>query len=270
MMVQRDELLNIKQKIRGLSQKTLENGCSEAEAMAAMTKVGRLLEQYHLTMDEVNVREAKCATIYVSLHRGETRLRRRHPIDSCIIALANFCDVNTWFHTDWAKDDNNKYLYNKKGRTIKKTSYAFFGQEDDLELVQYLVGVIYTAIENESENFRQTDLYRKAPKSRKSTLHSFQRGMATRISQRLTQLKHDHDDLLRTKSNSTALIVLKGQLVEEEFKKTGIKLRSYTHHNIIRDWAGFNEGKAAGDKVNLSRPLKDAGRNQIAGLLEAK
>jgi hypothetical protein len=50
---QTDELSRVKSRIKALAEKTVANGCTEAEAMSAAEMVGRLLERYALTMDVV-------------------------------------------------------------------------------------------------------------------------------------------------------------------------------------------------------------------------
>jgi len=46
---QADELSRVKSRIKALTEKTVANGCTEAEAMAAADMVGRLLERYALS-----------------------------------------------------------------------------------------------------------------------------------------------------------------------------------------------------------------------------
>ena len=55
-MRQQDELARVKARIKALAERTVARGCTEAEAMAAAEMVGRLLERYALTMDEIDVR----------------------------------------------------------------------------------------------------------------------------------------------------------------------------------------------------------------------
>jgi hypothetical protein len=55
---QTTELTRVKARIKALAEKTVSNGCTEAEAMAAAEMVGRLLERYALSMEEIDVREA--------------------------------------------------------------------------------------------------------------------------------------------------------------------------------------------------------------------
>src|SRR4249920_3164345 len=97
-MTMNTELDKIKLKIKALAAKTVANGCSEHEAMSAMLGVGRLLSQYNLKMEECDVRETKCKSIFIDLGRI-----RRHPIDSCITALANLVSAKCWFHRTYGK-----------------------------------------------------------------------------------------------------------------------------------------------------------------------
>jgi len=241
----------IKFKIKALAAKTVSNGCSEHEAMSAMQGVGRLLAAYNLTMEECDVRESKCKTIFMDIGR-----ERRHPIDSCITSLADLVNARCWFHRQWGKH----------------SSYAFFGQEQDLELISYLFKVIHAAMEHESEEFKQEDAYLLAGDggagSRRSATVSFQRGMATRIGARLRDMKQENDaELARHRSTGTALVVLKKQLIEDEWKKEGIRLTSARSSYRIRDYSAFGHGTKAGDRVNLSRPLKGDGKAN-GGLLK--
>jgi Protein of unknown function (DUF2786) len=269
-MTQNTELTKIKLKIKALAAKTVDAGCSEHEANQAMEMVGRLLEQYNLTMEEIDVREEICKTIYV-----ESRSHSRGPIDWCVTALADLVSAKVWYAP------SNKW-------TGRRSRYAFFGQESDLEMIQYLYNVIDTAIASETETFKQSDYYKNCPTHRKSASVSFARGMANRISDRLREIKKHNLEELRRKEQElyeaapdsalgeeavrnnrvkgTALIVLKGKLIEQEFKKTGVRLGNYYYGRSTggRDWTARGLGASAGDKVNLSRPI---GGNRNGGLI---
>ncbi len=75
-MSQSRELDRVKARIKALTEKTVQNGCTEAEAMSAADMVGRLLERYALSMDEIEVRTSKCV-----LREGPFGVTRRRPID---------------------------------------------------------------------------------------------------------------------------------------------------------------------------------------------
>jgi Protein of unknown function (DUF2786) len=236
---QHSELDRIKLKIKALAAKTVEAGATEEEALAAMNVVGRLLTQYNLSMNELDVRDASYRTIHMKIGR-----QKRHPIDHAIPSIAALTGTKTWFHKRWG--------------TGADSTYAFFGQEQDLDMVEYLFNVIMSAMESEVKAFKRTAEYRAVSWAggKASAAISFQRGMASRLSGRLHQMKKEQDDALKTRSTSTALVVLKSQLVEEQFKKdVKIKLRSARTSYRVGNYGAFAAGHEAGDKVNLSRPL---------------
>ena len=90
-MNQTQELARVKSRIKALTEKTVANGCTEAEAMSAAEMVGRLLERYALSMDEIEVRTARCVQVEVELGS-----RRRRRIDGTVPAIARFRDCKVW------------------------------------------------------------------------------------------------------------------------------------------------------------------------------
>ena len=94
-MRQTTELSRVKARIKALAEKTVSNGCTEAEAMAAAEMVGRLLERYALSMEEIDVREQRCVQVEVPIGG-----KRRRPIDGCVTAIARFCDCKVWVSRD--------------------------------------------------------------------------------------------------------------------------------------------------------------------------
>lgn len=266
MNTQKDELKSVKLKIKALASKTIEAGCSEHEAMAAMAMVGKLLSQYNLSMNEIDVRESKCITVSIPTGRGS-----RGPIDQCVISLVNLVHGIVWISTGY--DTNWK----------KTKTYQFFVQEQDAEVIQYLYGVIDSAIKSETDKFKWSDEYQNAARrERMSVTNSFGLGMSSRISARLRIMRNELDaeieraqEVLRENGNGdkfspipnpagvtgTALIVLKGQLIKGEFDKVGPKLKNNYSRSTIKNWGAYSKGSAAGDKVNLRRPLGGNGKN---------
>ena len=110
------ELSRVKARIKALAEKTVSNGCTEAEAMAAAEMVGRLLERYALSMEEIDVREQRCVQVEVPIGG-----KRRRPIDACVTAIARFCDCKVWVSRD----------------TVMP-SYVFFGFDADTAMASYL------------------------------------------------------------------------------------------------------------------------------------
>ena len=230
---QTTELTRVKARIRALVEKTVSNGCTEAEAMAAAEMVGRLLERYALSMEEIDVREAQCVSLEVPIGG-----RQRRPIDGCVTAIARFCDCKVWIARDGAMP-----------------TYVFFGFESDTVLAGYLYKLISHAIRTELEIFRAQYPRLRANRLR-SASKSFQHGMAARIAERLDHMQEVRDaNVAAQRSTGTALMLIKHRVVDDAFRETAIRLVSAGNLTQARVNGAFRDGQAAGDRVNLDRPI---------------
>jgi hypothetical protein len=281
-MRQNTELASVKARIKALAAKTVAQGCSEAEAMNAAAMVGQLLQRYNLSMEEIDVREQKCITLSIP-----TGSARKGAMNWCVSSIARFADCKVWY--------SRRYT---GGGFLGKREFVwnFFGQETDLEVVKYLYEVIQAAFQRETKAFKNTDTYRATLK-RASASTSFQHGMADRIATRLTEMKRENDRALReahqarmkeaaqrtdfavatahsytprerqaAQVTGTALIVLKHQLVEQEFKQAGVKLGKASSYRRLSDGRSYSKGHEAGSRVNLNRPIGNG--SSIAGYLK--
>ncbi len=218
-----------KRIIRGLMERTEDRGCTESEAMEAAEKIGALLEQFNLNLDEVSVRDVS-NMIRVEVFAADDSAGR------VIVGIGRLCSLTT---------------YHESGRGV--TTYVLFGHKEDVEMATYLYEVVMEA----ADTSWQADMDRHGYSKKRR--ESFRMGYATRVSQRLMTIKADQDaerDRHVKMSGSTDLVILKNQLVTAEFAKTGVKLVSRKDTRVI-DNGAFSRGHVAGNNVNLRRPLKD-------------
>jgi hypothetical protein len=231
-MNQTDELNRVKARIKALAEKTVSNGCTEAEAMSAAEMVGRLLERYALTMEEIDVRAAQCVQLEVKL-RG----RQRRPIDGCVTAIARFCDCKVWL---------------ARGET--SASYVFFGFEPDTEMAGYLFSVVDHAMAAAVATFRRSQP-RLAGTALRQACVSFQQGMAARVADRLEAMHDEREaSVAAQRGTGTALTLVKHSVVETAFRETSIRLVSGRAAGMRVNGA-FRSGQAEGDRINLGRPV---------------
>jgi Protein of unknown function (DUF2786) len=248
------ELARVKARIKALADKTLANGCTEAEAMSAAEMVGRLLERYALSMDEIEVREARCVQAEVPMGG-----RRRRPIDACVPAIARFCDCKVWLARDVRPKPDDDFDWTQPGGR-----YVFFGFETDTTLATYLFTVIDRAIMTEAAAFKTANPALRAVRLRRASA-SFQHGVAARVSARLDAMHGDREASVRARrSTGTALILARHRVVEDAFLEADVRLVSMTAIGQRRIASAFREGWRAGDRVNLSRPVPGGALGQIA------
>jgi hypothetical protein len=98
------DLDRLVQRIRALRAKTVEQGCTEQEALAAAEKVAELLDRHGLSLSELDLRRQSCEGIGV-----ETDRKRRGPIDDCMGTIAAFFDCRVWGET--SEDATLRYIF---------------------------------------------------------------------------------------------------------------------------------------------------------------
>jgi hypothetical protein len=214
------------QRIRALRAKTIDRGCTEAEAMAAATKVSELLDRHDLTLDEVSVRRSDCEGVSVATGR-----KRRAPVDSCMPSIAAFCDCRVWSEEG---DDGG-------------LRFVFFGLKADVEAARFLRDLIEVTFDTESTAFRRGEIYQALRGGdRRIALNSFQIGLAGGISGKLAALKAARQSA-GAGSSGFDLVAVKHSVVDEEIDRLGLHFVSrrgksgrYVHGEA------YDAGKAAG------------------------
>lgn len=245
-MAQSSELERAKARIRALAEKTVRNGCTDAEAFAAAEMVGRLLDRYMLTMDEVQLRASTCVQTAVPMAG-----KRRGPIDGCVPALARFCHCIVWVEDGEATGPSPA----SPPASVKR--YVYFGLQADVQMVTYLHAIVAQAIQSETRGFRQKRTQLKGEQLRLAT-RSFQHGLVTRLAERLDSIEEARSaERASATGQGTALVVAKQAMVAEAFRETKIRLSVRSASKIAIDRGAFAAGEQAGNGINLKRPLED-------------
>jgi len=237
-MDQQSELAKVKSRIRALSARTVDRGCSEAEAMAAAAKVGELLEIYGLSMSEVELRQEACVQRRLAC-AGPQRLALRwlYP------ALLRFTECRGW--------------------TDGRADFVLYGLEPDVLLADYLLRVVEGALVFEEARYRASAAYLRSRATPQTRLRSFRYGFADRVGKRLEAMTEDRlaaaearrDAAPATAATSTALVLARERKVEEGFRTLGVRLRTVYSTATVRDRGAYGSGAEAGARVGLGRPV---------------
>jgi hypothetical protein len=86
------------------------------------------------------------------------------------------------------------------------------------------------------------------PNVRRRRVTAFLDGMADRLSRRIRDLKPPAP-------TGRGLIVLKGELVDAEMERLGLKTRSNRARSSYRDEEGYARGRRAADRVQLEKGI---------------
>jgi hypothetical protein len=219
-------------RIQGLRAKTVANGCTEQEALAAAEKVAEMLDRYGLSLGEMDFRAQACEGIGI-----QTTRRRMGPIDSCVPGIAAFFDCRVWIES-------------AKGSPLR---YVFFGLRADVAAAQYLYEMVERAFETETDAFRRGPIYEEMAGERRSATNSFQIGLSRGISAKLRALRDERTAHGRS-AGGRDLVVVKADMVEEELAKLGLNLTARStasrSKRVLSD--AYAAGEAAGQRFEFT------------------
>jgi hypothetical protein len=227
------ELMRVLQRIQALRAKTVEQGCTEQEALASARKVAELLDRYGLSLSEVEMRDQTCLGFGI-----DTGRQRRAPIDDCMPIIALFCDCKVWTEVG-------------AGDTIR---FVFFGLPADVEAAHYLHDLIVATFATETDRFKAQDAT-IASSQRRVTIRSFQIGLAHGIRDKLAGMKAERDAANR-RLTGRDLVPLKASVVDEELEKLGLSFHAKAQNRkrkVAPD--AYNAGRAAGRKFEPQRSV---------------
>jgi hypothetical protein len=228
----------LKVRIQALRAKTIDNGCTEDEALSAAAKVAELLDRYDLSLTDVELRAAPCERRVYETHR-----KKRIPIDDCV---GHFCDCRVWREKDAAGESR----------------YVFFGLRPDIEVAHYLTELIDAAVRAELGRFKiSADYGRLRHQERHLANASFSLGMVASIADKLTAMKASRDQV--TRSTGRGLVVLKTSVVDAEFDKLDMKLRTLRSNSRMVSMMAYEAGGAAGVSLAIN-PGIDEGQPRAA------
>jgi len=184
MTIERESVLN---KIRALLAKTMENGCSEAEAMAALGKAQAMKDAYAVTEAELNLTKEEKAI----LRREPPGTKDPHRIKwNLVWAVSKFCNCESW-----------------RQRRDEGSGIVFCGLPADAQFATWLLDTLTNFVQVEIVDF----LMEAAPSNedRREAIKSFVMGCTDRISDRLSKLCEQSATLATSNANSHQLSLLR-------------------------------------------------------------
>ena len=220
------DLDKLKSRLQALRTKTIANGCTEQEALAAAAKVAELLDRHDLSLSDLEIREEQCAQSAIA-----TNKKQRQPISACVPAIAEYCDCKVWREKD------------ETGRL----RYVFFGLRPSIEMAHYVYDVITVTMRNAWEHYVATQRLIRYGQDEKG---SFLFGMAVSIAEKLMAMKTERDESLR-RNNGRDLVVVRKAVVDAEFAKLDLNFRPGRGSGKKVAAGAFEAGHAAGQRVSI-------------------
>jgi hypothetical protein len=229
--------------LRALAAKRVENGCTEAEAMAAATMLARMLDRHGLSQADLK-ESVRSERIGEAKWKSPARDHKLGALNSVAGAVASYCDCKVWISCRGTQDE----------------AATFFGLEPDTMLATFLMDSFYSAMMAEWHEYRTRRgavIVNGRPKALVSAKDqkTFEVGMMSRIYWRLADMKKARNAEVDQSSGRTgnALVVVKSAAVEEAYGKLGVKLKNARQgRTTIRNMDAYRAGSDAGDRVNIT------------------
>lgn len=219
------------EKLRKLQRMTTERGASEAEAAHAAAMYHKLVLEHQIASSELEIRaDAKnCIKDSYTVIRS-----KRAEWDTLAIGIEKLFGTICWM------EQTREDLLGL-GFEVETISIVYYGFPVDVAGSIATLSVCALAMEQAIAELPKRGL-------KKIERESFEIGMAKRIRERLSELRKISQNEIKGQG---ALVVLKDQLVKDEFSKLGQKLyRSAVRERSI-DGASYAKGYAAGNAVNI-------------------
>ncbi|MBB5986014.1 DUF2786 domain-containing protein [Sphingobium lignivorans] len=216
-------------RIRALRAKTVENGCTEDEAIAAAEMLAKLLAKHNMTIDEA---EMRASPFEQHSQSHEDRVGERlWKIAATVSELTG-----------------TRYWTSRPG--VYPIEITFFGFAHEVEVARYMLEICAGAMRREHARLEREAWPRIL---RRSKLLPFLDGMADRLALRIR-------DLIPPKPVGTGLMVLHDELGAAASPKTE-PLRARGSRNLE---TGYLDGLAAADRVALNKGLTGGARQAEA------
>ena len=214
------------EKIKALLRKTVENGCTEAEAMAALAKARAMMDTYGIT--EAELREAKAEGATIQRSNG-ARAKDPHSISRNLVsAIGRFTSCRGFY-------------------SPADGEISFCGLKADIDLARYLANSLKTFVEGEL--LAALLDYNGTGRRRKDFISSFVLGCTRRICERLDELAP-----VAPTETGRALMVVRDAAIRDALAAAGITLHRASGPRVS-DGAGYRAGRAAGEGASFGRPV---------------
>jgi hypothetical protein len=228
------QLDGLKSRIQALRAKTVDNGCTESEALSAAAKVAELLDRYDLSLSDIEIREAACEK-----REFETFRKKRVPLDGCVGAIAHFCDCRVW----------------RERNAAGEARYVFFGLRSDVEVAHYLTELIDGAVRHELGCYKTSKAYQRFRHNERHLANSsFTFGMVGSIAEKLMAMKDARD--AANEGTGRALVVVKTAVVDAELAKLDLRLRRPRSSSRLISESAYEAGGAAGASLAINPAIR--------------
>lgn len=233
---------NLLKKIKALMAKTIENGCTEAEAMSALSMAQAMMDAYDVT--EADLQDTKAES---AIRDTMKDMRDPHHIRSHLtVRISEFTNTKC-YRTEYKP---------------QKWRYNFIGLASDVEFAMWLTETLTMFVQKELKNYIWSNDYTSlSPNQKRRIIMGFVLGCCNRINERLNDLMEKSE--VAASNNANALVVIKNALIDRKMTELGLTLSKGRRRGTRINDNAYGAGRAAGDGANFGRPVGSGGMLRI-------
>jgi hypothetical protein len=227
-----DKMNELSEKLRALLNKTVDRGCTEAEAISAAEKVSELMDKYGLSFEQLKLDSAQDECEASSFNFNGHR--KTHPVVMCMNTIGEYTTTQPW--------------YCRGGKRV--ATYTFFGLPSDVKIACWLLQTFHDAM-NVSYRVYANNTPGDFDVNGHTVRKAFMQGMGMRLIERLNELIELRRTPVASNGNGRELMVLKEEVLAKALKKKNVKLRSTK--TVMGDFSlgAWSAGRSAANKVAI-------------------
>lgn len=240
MTLKTDRLIEKMKKLLAMS----ESKVNENEAMTAARQLHSMLAKHNISMQELSQEEDPLDEVY-----SEQKCRPWKRIIASSVARLYFC----------------KMYFMRMGNGNSR--YFFIGTESNRMFAMHMTNSIISTIERQSRRESKEVYGKEVP----AFVSSFWSAASDRISQRCNELviAAKEGTLQDEEGNTLPVLTSVYDTAEQELAlwSKKLNLKAASSKTKATDLKGYNRGKEAGDKVQLSRSIQSQNTQTAIGVL---
>jgi hypothetical protein len=211
-------------RIKALLAKTTENGCTEAEAFAAILKARQLMDEHNVSLSDLQDEP---------LTEQRQRVRNTNRIKRALAqAISQFCECRAW----------------KAAVNTSSSDIVFFGYPQDVQLADWMLETLAGFVERQRDQYLAT-----LPTVDKFHRNGFEVAATNRLSERLKELAPKPP--ITVPIDGKSLMVTKQALITEGLAKKGIRFSQSRARRVNCERDAMDAGRAAGNAATIARPI---------------
>jgi hypothetical protein len=218
-------------KIKGLLSKTVENGATQEEAMAAMAVAQRMMDKYNIALAEVFATDGVVDFETQVVHESKSADGHWR----CAIGIVeNAFAVKTFYRRD------------KCGRCTTKVAFVVYGDRANVENAEWATKFLARLVKRLWVEFRTANPANDSWAQMNAFFAGIRRGFKDRLEAERRQTERENP-------SARNAIVLVNTKVEEAFRAANPDI--VTSKRRIAGGQAYNAGIREGGLINLRRPV---------------